>query len=122
MLVQSRRLYPNPSPLARFLVAPNDGQYNNFMRVHDSPGARLRQAWQSGTIAIPGVFNALVAKMAERLGFQAIYLSGRRLGGGRGTGCWTPVAKRFRGLRAVDYFGDFSAAAVRCCNTGFGRR
>jgi methylisocitrate lyase len=44
-----------------------------------SPGQRLRQAWQQQTIAIPGVFNALVAKMAERLGFQAVYLSGGAL-------------------------------------------
>jgi methylisocitrate lyase len=44
-----------------------------------SPGQRLRQAWQTQTFAIPGVFNALVAKMAERLGFQAVYLSGGAL-------------------------------------------
>ena len=44
-----------------------------------SPGQKLRQAWQTQTIAIPGVFNALVAKMAERLTFQAIYLSGGAL-------------------------------------------
>jgi methylisocitrate lyase len=44
-----------------------------------SPGQRLRQAWQQETIAIPGVFNALVAKMAERLGFRAVYLSGGAL-------------------------------------------
>jgi methylisocitrate lyase len=39
----------------------------------------LRQAWQQGTIAVPGVFNALVARIAERLGFQAVYLSGAAL-------------------------------------------
>ncbi len=44
-----------------------------------SPGERLRQAWQAKTIAIPGVFNALVARMAESLGFPAIYLSGGAL-------------------------------------------
>lgn len=44
-----------------------------------SPGQQLRQAWQAQTIAIPGVFNALVARMAERLGFQAVYLSGGAL-------------------------------------------
>ena len=42
-------------------------------------GQRLRQAWQAQTIAMPGVFNALVAKMAERLGFEAVYLSGGAL-------------------------------------------
>ena len=44
-----------------------------------SPGRRLRDAWQRQPIAIPGVFNALVAKMAERLGHDAVYLSGGAL-------------------------------------------
>jgi methylisocitrate lyase len=44
-----------------------------------SPGQRLRQAWSAGTIAIPGVFNGLVARLAERMGFQAVYLSGAAL-------------------------------------------
>jgi methylisocitrate lyase len=41
-----------------------------------SPGRRLRDAWAAEPIAVPGVFNALVARMAERLGFRAVYLSG----------------------------------------------
>ena len=44
-----------------------------------SPGRRLRDAWQRKPIAIPGVFNALVAKIAERLGHDAVYLSGGAL-------------------------------------------
>src|SRR5215472_15125724 len=44
-----------------------------------SPGLRLREAWQAAPIAIPGVFNGLVAKMAERIGFKAVYLSGGAL-------------------------------------------
>lgn len=44
-----------------------------------SPGRRLRAAWAEETIAIPGVFCPLVAKMAERLGFRAVYLSGAAL-------------------------------------------
>ena len=44
-----------------------------------SPGLKLRQAWERGPIAIPGVFNGVVARMAERLGFQAIYQSGASL-------------------------------------------
>jgi methylisocitrate lyase len=47
--------------------------------VASSPGRRLRDAWAGPAFAIPGVFNALVAKMAERLGFRAIYLSGGAL-------------------------------------------
>jgi len=49
-----------------------------------SPGQRLRDAWQRQTIAVPGVFNALVARMAHRLGFQAVYLSGGALSAGHG--------------------------------------
>lgn len=44
-----------------------------------TPGRRLRDAWQKQPIAIPGVFNALVAKIAERLGHDAIYMSGGAL-------------------------------------------
>jgi methylisocitrate lyase len=49
-----------------------------------SPGRRLRQAWAAQPIAVPGVFNALVARMAERLGFQAVYLSGGALSAASG--------------------------------------
>jgi methylisocitrate lyase len=44
-----------------------------------SPGQRLRQAWTPGPLALPGVFCPLVARMAERLGFRAVYLSGAAL-------------------------------------------
>src|SRR5260370_15030836 len=44
-----------------------------------SPGKRLRDAWSAGPVALPGVFNALVARMAERVGFRAVYLSGAAL-------------------------------------------
>src|SRR5437660_6481142 len=44
-----------------------------------SPGRRLRDAWAAQPIAVPGVFNPLVARMAQRLGFRAVYLSGAAL-------------------------------------------
>src|SRR2546430_2941918 len=44
-----------------------------------SPGIQLRRAWDQQTLAVPGVFDALVARLAERLGFSAIYLSGAAL-------------------------------------------
>jgi methylisocitrate lyase len=44
-----------------------------------SPGRRLRDAWTAAPIALPGVFNALVGRIAERLGYQAVYLSGAAL-------------------------------------------
>jgi methylisocitrate lyase len=46
------------------------------MRSSPTPGQRLRRAWEADVLAIPGVFCPLVAKMAERLGFPAVYLSG----------------------------------------------
>src|SRR3954452_11590767 len=45
----------------------------------DTPGRRLRDAWAGETIAVPGVFCPLVAKLAQRLGFRAVYLSGAAL-------------------------------------------
>lgn len=49
-----------------------------------SPGRRLRDAWASGPVAIPGCFNPLVAKLAEQIGFSAVYLSGGALSAGNG--------------------------------------
>lgn len=44
-----------------------------------SPGARLKSAIAAGPLLLPGVFGPLVAKMAERIGFPACYLSGGAL-------------------------------------------
>jgi methylisocitrate lyase len=51
---------------------------------HLAPGRRLRDAWARETIAVPGVFNALLARIAERLGFEALYLSGGALSAAAG--------------------------------------
>ncbi len=56
----------------------------NAIMFAESPGARLRKAWINGPVLLPGVFSPLVAKMAERLGFEAIYLSGGALSAGSG--------------------------------------
>jgi methylisocitrate lyase len=47
-----------------------------------SAGRQLRQLWQQQAIPVPGVFNALVARVAERLGYRALYLSGAALSAG----------------------------------------
>jgi methylisocitrate lyase len=52
--------------------------------MNPRPGRALRDAWAAGPIAVPGVFNALVARMAERLGFRAVYLSGAALSASAG--------------------------------------
>jgi methylisocitrate lyase len=49
-----------------------------------SPGKRLRDAWAAGPVAVPGAFNALTAKVVERLGFRAVYLSGGALSAASG--------------------------------------
>jgi methylisocitrate lyase len=49
------------------------------MAASASPGRRLRDAWTAGLVQVPGVFCPLVARLAERLGFQAVYLSGAAL-------------------------------------------
>ena len=50
--------------------------------AHSSPGRRLREAVADVTIQIPGAFNALVGRMAEETGFDAVYLSGAALSTG----------------------------------------
>jgi methylisocitrate lyase len=49
-----------------------------------TPGEKLRAAWARGPALVPGTFCPLVAKMAEKLGFPAVYLSGGALSAGNG--------------------------------------
>ncbi len=46
------------------------------MTANRSPGSALRAAWAGGPAVLPGVFCPLVARLAERLGFPGVYLSG----------------------------------------------
>src|SRR5213595_1627306 len=54
------------------------------MPTAGSPGRRLREAWSATPLALPGVFSPLVAKLAERIGFRGVYLSGGALSAGNG--------------------------------------
>lgn len=47
-----------------------------------SPGRALRDAAAEGTLPIPGAPNALVGRLAERMGYPALYLSGAALSAG----------------------------------------
>lgn len=86
-----------------------------------SPGAKLRAAWSERPIMIPGAFNALTARMAERLGFQAVYLSGGALSAG-----WAGLPDV--GLLSVTEFAEQAAVLARAtslpllcdADTGFG--
>lgn len=44
-----------------------------------SAAARLRELVREGCVAMPGVFNAAVARLVERAGFAAVYISGAGL-------------------------------------------
>ncbi|MEY2520566.1 MAG: methylisocitrate lyase [Verrucomicrobiota bacterium] len=44
-----------------------------------SPAARLRELIREGCVAMPGVFNAAMARLVERAGFDAVYISGAGL-------------------------------------------
>jgi methylisocitrate lyase len=87
----------------------------------ESPGRRLRAAWSSQPIMIPGAFNALTAKVAERLGFAAVYLSGGALSAG-----WAGLPDI--GLLSVTEFAEQAAVIARAtslpllvdADTGFG--
>jgi methylisocitrate lyase len=86
-----------------------------------SPGARLRRAWTEAPLMIPGAFNALTARMAERAGFRAVYLSGGALSAG-----WAGVPDV--GLLTQTEFAEQAAMLARAmrlpllcdADTGFG--
>lgn len=86
-----------------------------------SPGARLRSAWAHRPIMIPGAFNALTAKLAEHIGFSAVYLSGGALSAG-----WAGLPDV--GLLTLTEFAEQAAVLARAtslpllcdADTGFG--
>src|SRR5271155_2809146 len=86
-----------------------------------TPGARLRAAWSAGPIMIPGAFNALAAKLVERICFQAVYLSGGALSAG-----WAGLPDV--GLLTQTEFAEQAAVLARAttlpvlcdADTGFG--
>src|SRR5579863_7425146 len=48
----------------------------------ETPGSRFREALKKPPLLVPGVFNALVARVAQRAGFRAVYQSGAALSAG----------------------------------------
>ncbi|QDU93467.1 methylisocitrate lyase [Lignipirellula cremea] len=47
-----------------------------------SPGARLRQATEESAIQAPGAPSALFGRLIERMGYEAVYLSGAAISAG----------------------------------------
>ena len=86
-----------------------------------SPGQTLRRAMARGCVAIPGAFNAGVARLVERAGFEAVYISGAGLANGAGG---VPDIGLL-GLPEVAQLAGYIASAVRIptivdADTGFG--
>ncbi|MFN0197262.1 MAG: methylisocitrate lyase [Planctomycetaceae bacterium] len=50
--------------------------------IRETPGKKLRREFANGPVAIPGVFNALTAKLAASKGFRVLYQSGAALSAG----------------------------------------
>src|SRR5262249_34046983 len=69
------------SPQTRIVPLVEYHNPDHFMTqdLKSSPGERLKEAWRRQAIQVPGGFNALIGRVAERLGFEAIYLSGAAL-------------------------------------------
>jgi len=53
-------------------------------RPAPSKPRRLRELIARGTVVLPGAFNALTAMQIERVGFEAVYISGAGLAAARG--------------------------------------
>src|SRR5947209_19854064 len=85
-----------------------------------SAGRRLRDAWAAGPVLLPGVFCPLVARIAERQGYPAVYLSGAALSASLGL----PDV----GLVTLTEFADAARSIVQAtalplvcdADTGFG--
>lgn len=50
--------------------------------MDNSPGKTLRLSTADATIQVPGAPNALIARLAERMGYDAVYLSGAAFSAG----------------------------------------
>ncbi|MCH8039857.1 MAG: methylisocitrate lyase [Nitrospinae bacterium] len=91
-----------------------------MLNVKTSPSAKLRELLQSGTLAVPGAFNAFSARLIEEAGFPAVYMSGAGISAGRampdtGLLTMTEVAKEARHIsRAVQI------PVIADADTGFG--
>jgi len=86
-----------------------------------SRARRLRELMAAGTVVAPGAFNAVTAMAAERIGFEAVYISGAGLADGVagfpdiGLLTLTEVVQQAR------YIADAVAVPAICdADTGFG--
>ncbi len=86
-----------------------------------SPGARFRAALEDRPLIIPGVFNALVARMAERAGFRAVYQSGAALSAGLAAVSDTGITSQKEFATQGGYLARaVSLPVISDADTGFG--
>jgi methylisocitrate lyase len=88
--------------------------------VLDSPGRRFREALTKTPLAIPGVFNALTARLAERVGFRAVYQSGAALSAGLGLPDVGLVTQTEFAQQAGYLASAVSIPVISDADTGFG--
>ena len=85
-----------------------------------SPGARFREAYSKEILALPGVFCPLVARMAEGIGFRAVYLSGGALSAGHGVPDIGLLTSNDFAAAAVAIASATSLPLLCDADTGFG--
>jgi methylisocitrate lyase len=86
-----------------------------------SPGRRLRNLMADHTVALPGAINPLSARLIERHGFEALYLSGAVLAN---SGLGMPDVGLFTLTEAAEHARRVTAVcslpAIMDADTGFG--
>ena len=91
----------------------------------DEPSANrpraLRQLIEEKTLVLPGVFNAPVAMLAERLGFEGVYISGAGLNNGMAGYPDIGLLGMDEVVRAASYVARATKLPAVCdADTGFG--
>ncbi|MCS4538890.1 MAG: methylisocitrate lyase [Thaumarchaeota archaeon] len=85
-----------------------------------SKASRLRKLIKDNTVVVPGVFNAITAMIAERLGFEAVYISGAGLANARGLPDLGLLSMSEVAEQASAIANSVSIPAIADIDTGFG--
>ena len=85
-----------------------------------SKASQLRKLIKHHTVVVPGIFNAITAMIAERLGFQAVYISGAGLANARGLPDLGLLSMTEVAEQASAIANRVSIPAIADVDTGFG--
>ena len=85
-----------------------------------SKASRLRKLIKDNTIVAPGVFNAITAMIVERLGFEAVYISGAGLANARGLPDLGLLSMSEVAEQSSMIANSVSIPAIADVDTGFG--